>query len=222
MASLFTYAPGKPTRPEEQHIYAYGQSAATFHLTTQAFSPSYGPTPLSLTQLLDQPLTLLKSFFIDQPTQWAYLETLAQKLQHQIETLANQGLEMGVCHNDLHGANAHIDDQNQVTFFDFDECSPGYYAYELAVLRWSEKTNTQLTTLYPAYIKGYTERRSLKDIDLAAVPLFVAARHLWWLAGQIKIAPTVGYGRLYAPDFFKRAIDFLSDWERSELTEYHF
>ena len=137
-----------------------------------------------------------------------------------IEFLAEQGLERGVCHNDLHGANAHIDDQDRVTFFDFDECSPGYYAYELAVLRWSEKTNTQLTTLYPACIKGYTERRPLKEIDLAAVPLFVATRHLGWLAGQIKIAPIVGYGRLHTPGFFKRAIDFLNDWERSELMEY--
>lgn len=90
---------------------------------------------------------------------------------------AEQGLETGACHSDLHGANAHIDEGNRVTFFDFDECGPSYYAYELAVLRWSEKTNTQLTTLFPAYLKGYSERRAVKDVDFAAIPLFVAARH---------------------------------------------
>lgn len=72
----------------------------------------------------------------------------------------------------------------------------------------------------PAYLKGYSERRAVNDVDLAAIPLFVAARHLWWLAGQIKIAPTVGYSRLHSPGFFKRAVDFLEEWERSELVEY--
>lgn len=216
--TLFTYALGQPTRPDEQHVYAYGQSAASFHLATQDFAPQYSPNPLNIAQLIDKPLTLLNPFFADQPTQWAYLEKLAQKLRHHINTLTEQGLTFGACHNDLHGANAHIDDQNRVTFFDFDECAPGYYAYELAVIRWSEKTNTQLTTLFPAYLRGYTERRSIKDIDLAAIPLFVAARHLWWLAGQIKLAPVTGHGRLYAPGFFARAVDFLSDWERAELT----
>jgi Ser/Thr protein kinase RdoA (MazF antagonist) len=217
---LVGYEPGQPTRPDEQHVYAYGQSAATFHLATRDFSPSFAAGLLDHKQLLDEPLVLIRPFFADQPTEWTYLEALARKLRHHIQSLAAQGLEMGVCHNDLHGANAHIDSQDRVTFFEIEECRPGYYAYELAVLRWSEKTNTQLTTLFPAYIKGYTERRPLKEIDLAALPLFVAARHLWWLAGQIKIAPIAGYGRLHAPDFFQRAINFLNDWERSELTAY--
>lgn len=65
-----------------------------------------------------------------------------------------------------------------------------------------------------------TERRAVKDVDFAAIPLFVAARHLWWLASQIKIAPTVGYSRLHSLGFFKRAVDFLEEWERSELVEY--
>ena len=216
-ATLFTYAPGQPTRPDEEHLYAYGKSAARFHLSTQDFLPLHSPKPLDMTKLIDEPLALLKPFFTKQPTQWAYLESLTQKLQHHIESLAEQGLEIGACHNDLHGANAHIDEQNRVTFFDFDECSPGYYAYELAVLRWSEKTNTQLTTLFPAYLKGYTELRSIQEVDLAAIPLFVATRHLWWLAGQIKIAPIVGYNRLHSPDFFNRAIDFMNEWEHSEL-----
>jgi Ser/Thr protein kinase RdoA (MazF antagonist) len=49
---------------------------------------------------------------------------------------SREDLEVGSCHGDLHGWNAHIDQNMALTVYDFDCCGVGWRAYDIAVFRW--------------------------------------------------------------------------------------
>jgi Ser/Thr protein kinase RdoA (MazF antagonist) len=42
------------------------------------------------------------------------------------------GIPVGLCHGDIHRANASIDEDGTVTLFDFDELARGPLSYDLA------------------------------------------------------------------------------------------
>jgi Ser/Thr protein kinase RdoA (MazF antagonist) len=90
-------------------------------------------------------------------------------------------LQAGFCHGDLHGGNAHRDQAQTQTFFNFDACGMGWRAYDIAVFRWSARLRRKEQERWEAFLRGYTEERSLRTLDIQAVPFFVAIRHVWLL-----------------------------------------
>src|SRR5207253_3151224 len=103
-------------------------------------------------------------------------------LRGRFACLPIEALEMGICHGDLHGGNACLGPDGRLTFFDFDCCGVGYRAYEVAVFRWAAEffhPDQKGEARWGAFLRAYTARRTLAELDLAAVPLFVAARQFW-------------------------------------------
>jgi Ser/Thr protein kinase RdoA (MazF antagonist) len=213
-AALFEQAQGVPTAPEDIDMQAYGRAAAIFHSTATDFYYRYQRPSMTLAEQIDKPLAELAVLLKHRPDDYQYLQRMANRAHRSLHVLQGQ-LEEGICHNDLHGGNAYIDKRGNVTLFDFDECCHGWRAYEIAVVLWSERRNTTSTTLYPAFLEGYREKRRLNSVDLRAVPYFVIARHFWWLGAHITHAGWFGNANL-TDRFWTRAVEFLQAWE-SEL-----
>jgi Ser/Thr protein kinase RdoA (MazF antagonist) len=210
-AALFEQAKGVPTTTEDDQMAAYGRAAAQFHNMTKDFYYRYQRPGMTLAELIDKPLAQLTVLLKHRPDDIQYLQRMANRAHRSLNVLQGQ-LEEGICHNDLHGGNAYIDRSGNVTLFDFDECCPGWRAYEIAVLLWSERRNTTSTSLYPAFLEGYRSKRRLNAVDLRAVPYFVIARHFWWLGAHITHAGWFGNANLTDP-FWTKAVEFLQMWE---------
>lgn len=210
---LFTYAPGGLLDQESPtHSYHHGQALAAIHQATDSLMAHYERAPLNLAYTIDQSLEAMQPLFAQRLDEWAYLQDVAMRVRAQAERLPST-LDWGFCHGDPHVENAYIDAAQNVTFFDFDCCAPGWRAYDLAGVRWFIK-HCDLDpdgTLWQAFLDGYRSVRLLDDADVAVIPLLVAVRTIWHHALGVWTGSNRGFGQI--DQFATRGLDFLREWD---------
>lgn len=222
VAVLFTYAPGTPVTPSRQtpELSAiYGRSMAEIHTAADDFSSAHPRFQLDQAFLLDIPLQTIRPHLVHRPDDWRYLLQLANFLKERLVYFSSQALDRGTCHGDAQGGNAALSEAGKLTFFDFDVCGIGWRAYDLAVFYWSMALGKirlgwdeqQIERLWNTYLEGYLSRRTLSELDMQAIPLFVLFRHFWFLG--IHTANWDYWGADEVDDrFFDRELAFLREW----------
>jgi Ser/Thr protein kinase RdoA (MazF antagonist) len=215
-AVLFTFAEGEPPAKTAAQSAAYGGAAAAVHNASDDFTSAHNRFRLDLGHLVDEPLAAIRPLLDHRPAAWSTLLRLVEGVCEALATLPAGRLEWGFCHGDLHGGNAHIAADGTVTFFDFDCCGPGWRAYDIAVFRWAIAFYDQHDRHWPPFLAGYQRQRRLSDLDLQAVPLFVALRHLWLMGSEAANGVYLGYDTV-DDRYFDRTIGFLRDWGRRQL-----
>jgi Ser/Thr protein kinase RdoA (MazF antagonist) len=149
---------------------------------------------LDFSFLLDQPLRWIQPLLVHRPTDWQYLLELAAWLRQQVETLSTSGLEWGFCQGDALGGNAHLNG-DVLTHFDFDDCGPGWRAYDLATYLWINawRKPQGVSERWEEYLHAYGGHRALAAVDLDAIPAFVAIREVWVIGQQVRAASFRGH-----------------------------
>lgn len=215
-AVLFTYAEGEQSGAlSETRARLFGTATAELHAASDGFLSDHARFGLDLDHLIDEPLTVTLPFLAHRPDDQQYLKELAPRIRHRIEAVQAL-LEFGFCHGDLHGFNAAFD-REAVTMFDFDCCGVGWRAYDVAVYRWLLEMRT-LTSNWKPFLDAYKERRPLAEIDLSAVPLFVAARYIWILGLHTGHASFLG--RSFINDqYWDYWLKLIRDWDAKELKD---
>lgn len=131
-----------------------------------------------------------KDFYIDR-----YIEIL-KKLQYcsvKVKELERYGEELwsnmerlpnGFCHGDLHSGNMLQTKSNQYMLFDFDIVSHSFSVIDVATLsdctnfnQLDESTYDSTRRRFEGFYQGYSKRRTLSDIEIAAIFDFIAVRH---------------------------------------------
>jgi Ser/Thr protein kinase RdoA (MazF antagonist) len=213
-AMLFTHAPGRELDGSAEDSRRYGRAAASIHAATDDFETGHARFALDLDHLLGEPLAAIRPFLRHRPADLDTIETLASLLRRRVAALAD-GMDRGFCHGDCHGDNAHIEGDT-VTMFDFDCCGPGWRAYDIAVFRWRWGEDEAGEARWTAFLEGYRSRRPIGETDLAAVPLFVAARAIW-LRG-LHAGNTADWGRSWLNDaYWDRLLKGLREWRARHL-----
>ncbi len=132
-------------------------------------------------------------------------------------------LSIGHAHGDNHAANtliAEADDGELIAgWFDFDDAGPGFLAYDLATFLWTFLAFTRSRNigdvsrpLWPAFIEGYHQARSIPDADFAAIGLLVSVRHINFIGQYASRIPEWGAGMVSA-DWIGAQLGLLRKWE---------
>jgi Ser/Thr protein kinase RdoA (MazF antagonist) len=198
--AVFSWAPGGMPVPEAEYARAYGRAVAGLHDASGGFEGSPARAPIDADELIGRPLRHIMPFLAGRPEDADYLRELATSVDAGIQE-RNADLEWGFCHGDLHGGNAHVTDEGLLTFFDFDSAGPGWRAYDVAAYRWATnamRLEAGSDDCWDDFLAGYREVRDLSAGDLDAVPLFVAARHIWLMGLHAQLTPAIG--RMYLSD----------------------
>lgn len=219
-AALFPAAPGREPDYEsysEEAAAAYAVAAAAVHQAAESFpGPRLRPV-LDLDELLERPLRQVIAAIDHRPEDVAYLVTLGATLRGRVER--EPGLACGFCHGDLHGANAGTLD-GVVTLYDFDCCGWGFRAYDLAVFSWAfaltSASPERIEILGRAFLIEYLRHRPLGESDIAAIPVFVAIRHIWLVGLHVSLGDRFGWGWMN-DSYFDRQLKVLRDWEKNFL-----
>jgi Ser/Thr protein kinase RdoA (MazF antagonist) len=218
---LFTYAPGKQPEYEaakEHEAYLYGKAVAKVHAATDAFQSSYQRLTIDLEYLLDNSLQSIEPFLAHRSEDWQYLTRLAEKLGQEIRNISPHSLEMGFCHGDFHTGNAHLDLNEQITFFDFDCCGMGWRSYDIANFRWNSRLNKKDREMCPSFLRGYSEERYLSDLDIQTTKYFVPIRHVWLMGVHTSNGHDWGFSWIN-DGYFDRCIKFFREWEAEYLSD---
>ena len=175
-------APGRPLGEQTDEIQAtlLGSLAAQLHAAAEDFYSPHQRTPLTIERLLD--LSPLEAFGRPNDEGLARVRRAAARVTEFLEMLPLSALERGVCHGDLGGRNVFLDGEpgGRTTLIDFDDCGPGYLAYELGhVLMYFRLFRAGAADrLWQRFVEGYASHRRLPEADLAAAPAFALARLL--------------------------------------------
>ncbi|MFN8513176.1 MAG: phosphotransferase [Chloroflexia bacterium] len=212
-AVLFAAAPGeKPQPPFSTALYhQFGRATAQLHAAADDFSSLHARDRADLALFIDRPLSIILPSLRQRPGDQAYLRDLGTRVRDRLNTLIAARLDWGVCHGDLSLDNVHVTDDGRLIFYDFDSGGPGWRAadpygvYQYAVM--------EQNGLWDAFLAGYTEIRQFGSADLAALPYFVVAQHLWDIGHTLGFsAGRFGFWR--ANDaYFDRKLAFLRQWE---------
>jgi Ser/Thr protein kinase RdoA (MazF antagonist) len=135
---------------------------------------------------------------------------------------ASPGLSRVACHGDNHGGNTVMSGargERVAAWFDFDDCGPGFLAYDLAVFLWqllgarrSASLNDNGQTLWAAFLGGYRTNRLIPVADFDAIGLFVPIRHILWLSER---AGRVGqWGtRALSEEWLRPQLAMMESWD---------
>lgn len=175
----FAFAPGVVPPLDVTLATQLGAALADLHRAGEGFRTSFQRFRLSLENLLWRPLATLNQALGHRPADCAFLSDLAASLARQLEPLAPR-LASGPLHGDAYQGNVHRTPDGALTWFDFDLCGDGWYAYDLAVFRMNLRVSKQ-PDVWPAFLEAYTRRRTLRPVELEALPPLVAVRDIWHL-----------------------------------------
>jgi Ser/Thr protein kinase RdoA (MazF antagonist) len=216
--ALFSEAPGVEisyTQEPAKVARHYGKAVAEMHNALDDFNSPYPRFHKDIVHFIDRPLHHIEPFLVHRPKDWAYLQKYAETLRERLRNLPDNKLEQGFCHGDLQGYHAKVAPDGTLTFFDFDCGGYGYRAYDLAVFLWCCRLEDAVATRWDSFLNGYQETRSICDLDLKAIPLFVCMRYLWHMGVHTQNSPDWGIGFLseeYFDDHFDRLRNAEADY----------
>ncbi|MBN1483849.1 MAG: GNAT family N-acetyltransferase [Chloroflexia bacterium] len=216
--ALFIEAPGVEidyAHEPENVARRYGQAVARMHNALDDFTSPHPRFHKDLEHFIDRPLRHIEPFLAHRPKDWTYLQHFAATLRERLLELPESQLEQGFCHGDLQGYHARVTPDGTLTFYDFDCGGYGYRAYDLAVFLWCCRLEDAVAARWDAFLGGYREFRSMDDLDVQAVPLFVCARYLWHMGVHTQNSPDWGIGFLneaYFDDHLQRLRNAEADY----------
>lgn len=193
---------GKLPRRTLDDLRLLGEGNARIHEAGESYR---GPTSLYRLErehLLSRPLDWIRSASaIGDKVRNDYAE-LGLGLDARLST-CESNLSVVRCHGDNHGGNTFVSErpggERLISWFDFDDCGPGYQAYDLSVLLWNLLHRTSGPHLdaksakaWAAFIEGYREVRPIPDADFTAIALCVSLRHIWYVGEYASRLPLWG------------------------------
>ncbi|WP_022940370.1 phosphotransferase [Psychromonas hadalis] len=214
-AILTRYIQGKELKfNSTENAALYGKYMAQLHLASKQFSSEFQRFKLDVKHLITEPLQRIKPFLKERGDDWAFISNYAKTASLHLQQALNESQDLGFCHGDLHGGNAHYDG-NKLAFFDFDCCGFGLRVYDLAVFKWALKQDKKEDEIWQAFLQRYLQYRPLNNNDLAMVDILVSIRQLWLMGLHIDIAIAKGW---LDEHYFDQKIAFLREAQQTEKT----
>lgn len=201
--ALFSYAEGAP--PGDRITVAQsarlGRALAGLH---QAMSPVTTPhrrRPRDLAWLIDASLNALAPVL--DPPDHAELTADSRAIRAQMPDLPARPPYFGLIHGDVNLKNVHFAG-DALTFIDFDDCGPGWYAYDIGKFFHASDRLPAAPAVQAALLEAYRSERPLSAGELASIPYFTAVAQLWVMAVHAYNAEYLaGYLR---PEFWQRGM----------------
>jgi Ser/Thr protein kinase RdoA (MazF antagonist) len=180
--SLFSNAAGDTLTPDNEKICSkLGELVGRLHLASDEVDKRFKRPQIDSSHLVTKPFNYINSFLKDESIS-RYARCIEKTLVEFIDNLPRNAPCYGMCHGDLHFINAHVDEQAEITLFDFDFCGYGWRSYDISIFLWSLQSDEFAETKqmsWQAFLNGYSSVRKLEDYELTAIPYFLIARQVW-------------------------------------------
>lgn len=176
---LFSYAEGKPMfKPTNKQIVTTAREMARVHDLAASITLQYPRKPYNNETLLLRPIEMLAPAFHELPDEYRYIRNMAQAVMDKLASLHATAFPSGYCHFDFMPKNFHFDENDQLTFFDFDFAGHGalandvmsywvHFALNSVLGRGTRAENDQAFNLF---IESYRQHRPFSDVETEAIP----------------------------------------------------
>ncbi|MCJ8152740.1 phosphotransferase [Chryseobacterium sp. SSA4.19] len=184
---LFSFAKGvKTAKFSDQTSFLIGKALAKVHQSTEDLQLrriSYNAQNLFKDSVLKT-----KEFYSTNSNETQFLETLSAFLTLKMEALNKQKMRYGAVHLDVWFDNLHIDDEKEITFFDFDFCGNGYLCFDISYFLFQLFSTHLNEEEYQAkadgFIKGYETVAEMSNDEKEFLPYACLAIMTYYISVQ--------------------------------------
>jgi Ser/Thr protein kinase RdoA (MazF antagonist) len=184
-----------------------GAVLADIHLAGVDFRPSIARRTNPAGLITDN-MPYLEQLLSDTPADLDFYSELAPRLVDALQQIDPQVVPMGTCHGDFHLNNGIIDDQNHITFLDFDNSGQDYLAQDVMAYYWANEFTGHQKRYADRFVEGYETRRPFSNAERGYFPLFILAKEFRLLTGYAKHSQSLGHylTKFKNLDWFARSI----------------
>lgn len=184
---LFSYAKGtKTARFSPQTSFLIGQALAKVHQSTENFELTR--ISYNTQNLLDNPILRIKKFFNKNNSEVIFLEKLSAFLALKIQDIDTPKMRYGSVHLDVWFDNLHIDNEKEITFFDFDFCGNGYLCFDISYFLFQLLTTNLNEAEYQekaeSFLKGYETVTVIGSEEKRFLPYTCLAIMVYYISVQ--------------------------------------
>lgn len=184
---LFSFAKGEKLLnfPTDVH-YKVGAIMASMHRLTNQLKldrVTYWPEVI----LVDS-FGYLKKFISIDTDEMIFMASAQQYLLNELNQADESQIRNGAVHLDIWFDNLSIDQDNEVTLFDFDFCGNGWLCYDIAYyllqLHSTEKDEMECKLKTDAFLKGYEAVAKISDEERRLLPALGVSLYFFYLGIQ--------------------------------------
>lgn len=182
--ALFSFANGEPLSTHDMdQLFRVGEKMARIHMASNEYVSPHGRQQADLAFLVDRPLERIKQFWTESDLdELDLLITSAEEAKEEIHRLLGNSQNSdawGVIGGDFHNTNVHFDEAGNPTFFNFDLCSIGWRAYDIATFLANTNLLHEPVEYSEAFFAGYYSVRPLTEAEHQALQPFMTIRRIW-------------------------------------------
>lgn len=184
---LFSYAKGtKTAKFSQQTSFLIGQALAKVHQSTEGFE--LNRISYNSQNLLIKPVLRTKEFFNKSNSEIEFLEKLSAFLTLKIDNIDQQKMRYGSVHLDVWFDNLHIDDEKEITFFDFDFCGNGYLCFDISYFLFqllaTNLNEEEYQVKAESFLKGYETVTEISNEEKKFLPFACLAIMTYYISVQ--------------------------------------
>jgi Ser/Thr protein kinase RdoA (MazF antagonist) len=211
---LFSFAPGKKfSSLSADACFNVGVAMASMHRATLNFKLEriqYSPETL-----LIRPLGIIKSFFNQSLDEIKFIERTVAYLVDLYNSADSSEIRKGALHLDIWFDNMHLDDNQQITIFDFDFCGNGWLCHDIAYFMLqlfnTNPTAADYETKLTKFLDGYESITRITDEEKRIIP-FVSIS-IWFFYLSIQCDRFDTWSNIFLnEDHLKRFIGMIKKW----------
>ena len=165
---------------------------AVLHNISATLNLQYPRRPFNAETTIRKPLQVLVPAFKDLPEEYNWLHQTGEEVAIRMDAYEMQFTNTGYCQFDFLPKNFHLDEQNNVAFFDFDFAGKGLLILDITTFFihfFLDAFNGRLTghesrEAFQQFLISYRQTRAVSDEEIAAIPDMGFAFWLFYLGFQ--------------------------------------
>ncbi|MBC5842584.1 phosphotransferase [Flavobacterium sp. F-380] len=184
---LFSFAKGDKVRfISNENCAAIGAIMARIHNITEFYFTSRVQYTPKL--LLQDAYMNFRSFFSEDLDEMIFIKSTASQIEKKLEFNRTQSGLSGMVHLDIWYDNLSINNENEITIFDFDNCGQGLFVLDVGYfckqLFFIEQDKKVYEEKVKSFIAGYRTKRELSETEIKIIPEAGAAVFIFYLGVQ--------------------------------------
>lgn len=184
---LFSFAKGEKLRfMSNKTCYSIGLLMAKIHNITE--NRKIERVNYTSEILINKSYNYLKTFFAEDLDEMKLVKEIGSKISKTINESNIIENQNGIVHLDIWYDNLSVNNENEITIFDFDNCGNGqlildvgYFCKQLFFIETDKK---EYEIKVNSFLKGYQEKRFLSDNELKLIPEAGASIFIFYLGVQ--------------------------------------
>lgn len=176
---LFSYAKGDVSvNPTDQQLSVIGREMAEIHNITANITLNNSRLIINSETTITSPLSIIKPAFEELQDEYEYLKITGEEVVTKLNGLNYKNFSHGYCHYDFLPKNFHFDEQNNITFFDFDFAGKGllvndimtFYVHYFLDVTYGRLSRDKAERAFSIFLESYRQIRPLHNDELKAIP----------------------------------------------------